>query len=102
MTSKKKQPGGKKPKAVDLLLAGDLTTVTACPHRRRLCVIKNPGKRKGYLLLRCSDAKLVAWARLKGHACDALERLEELLDVSPGAKLQEKTVRFVRQQLSTM
>ncbi len=75
-----KKTGGKKPKEWDAELNGVKMRLHVCPHRRRLCVVKNPGERKGYLLLRCEDGMLVAWARLKGHASDAMEELEESLD----------------------
>lgn len=91
--------GGKKPKEWDAELAGVPQRLCVCPHRKRLCVVKNPGERKGWLLLQCSDAALVAWARLKGHACDAMEQLEVLLDHGP---LEENTVHNLRRQLGEL
>lgn len=98
VTKKTSRKSSKKPKFVELELDGEVQRVTACPHRQRLCVVKNSGARGGYLILRCSDSALVAWARLKGHACDALEQLE-----TPDALvLDSKIVNSVRQQLSKL
>lgn len=88
--------GGKKAKMWEAELKGVPQLLCVCPHKRRLCVIKNVGLLRGWLIVQCSDGFLVSWARLKGHATDAMEQLEEL------DTLSESAVVNIRRQLGEL
>ncbi len=101
-TKTSRKTGGKKAKIWPVVFCGEEQKLCTCPHRKRLVVVKNEeGARKGFFIRRAEDGALVCWARLKGHATEAMEKLEDLLDLC-GGKLQEKTVRHFRHELSEL
>jgi hypothetical protein len=88
---------GKKAKNAFLLLEGMVKKVSACPFRQRLCVVPSGTARKGFLIIRVCDSAIVAWARLKGHATEAMEELEKM-----EGELRESTVRKLRERLAEL